>query len=339
MKIAVLREELDGERRVAATPETCKKFAALGATLAVEAGAGETASIADADYAAAGATVASRADIIAGADILLAVQGPKAAAAVARLVPGVETLVFMTAGGFAWRGHALWISRSGYTGEDGFEVSLPAEAAAAFADALLAQPEVKPIGLGARDSLRLEAGLPLYGHELDPETTPVMADLGFALSKRRREEANFPGAPRILLERQQGPITKRVGLLVEGRQPVREGAAVIDAEESEVGTVGISDYAQGQLGDIVFVETPDEGKELAQGDEAAVVESVKAASDVYCPASGTVIEANSALEDEPALVNTDPEGEGWFFRLTLSDPDEVKALLDESAYAEFVAKL
>ena len=174
---------------------------------------------------------------------LLAVQGPEAVAALARLVPGVEALTFMTAGGFAWQGHALWISRSGYTGEDGFEISLPDEAAAAFADALLAQPEVKPIGLGARDSLRLEAGLPLYGHDLDPETTPVMADLGFALSKQRREAGDFVGAERILAERAAGPVAKRVGLLVEGRQPVREGAAVVDDDDSEVGRVTSGGFA------------------------------------------------------------------------------------------------
>ncbi|MDB5695120.1 MAG: glycine cleavage system protein [Sphingomonas bacterium] len=174
---------------------------------------------------------------------LLAVQGPKAVDALARLVPGVEALVFMTAGAFSWNGAALWISRSGYTGEDGFEISLPAEHAAAFADALCAEPEVKPIGLGARDSLRLEAGLPLYGHDLDADTTPVMADLGFALSKRRREAADFAGAERILLEREQGPVAKRVGLLVEGRQPVREGAAVVDADGSDVGRVTSGGFA------------------------------------------------------------------------------------------------
>ncbi len=174
---------------------------------------------------------------------LLALQGPKAVDALARLVPGVEALVFMTAGAFDWRSAPMWISRSGYTGEDGFEISLPADRVAAFADALVAQPEVKPIGLGARDSLRLEAGLPLYGHDLDPETTPVMADLGFALSKRRREEASFPGATRILLEREQGPVAKRVGLVVEGRQPVREGAMVVDADGSEVGRVTSGGFA------------------------------------------------------------------------------------------------
>jgi len=169
---------------------------------------------------------------------LLALQGPKAVDALARLVPGVRDLVFMKGGRFDWNGVSLWISRSGYTGEDGFEISVPAEHVETLADALLAQPEVKPIGLGARDSLRLEADLPLYGHDLDPETTPIMAALNFAVaSKRRREEANFPGAERILLERENGAIVRRVGLLVEGRQPVREGAAVLDADGSEVGKV------------------------------------------------------------------------------------------------------
>jgi aminomethyltransferase len=174
---------------------------------------------------------------------LLAVQGPKAVAAVARLVPGVEALTFMQAGAFAWNGNDLWVSRSGYTGEDGVEISVPAEAAEAFADALVEQPEIKPIGLGARDSLRLEAGLPLYGHDLDPETTPVAADLGFALFKRRREAADFPGAARILSERENGPATRRVGLLVDGRQPVREGADVVDAAGVVVGRVTSGGFA------------------------------------------------------------------------------------------------
>jgi len=174
---------------------------------------------------------------------LLALQGPKAVDALDRIVPGVAALTFMTAGAFDWQGNALWISRSGYTGEDGFEISVDASAVEALADALVDQPEVKPIGLGARDSLRLEAGLPLYGHDLDDETTPVMADLGFALSKRRREEGGFMGAERILLEREQGPVAKRVGLIVEGRQPVREGAMVVDDEGSEVGKVTSGGFA------------------------------------------------------------------------------------------------
>jgi aminomethyltransferase len=174
---------------------------------------------------------------------LLALQGPEAVVALARLVPGVETLVFMRAAAFDWQGHALWISRSGYTGEDGFEVSLGANAAEAFADALLAQGEVRPVGLGARDSLRLEAGLPLYGHDLGPDTTLVAADLGFALPKRRRETADFVGAARVLAERAGGSATKRVGVLVEGKQPVREGATVVDDDNTPVGRVTSGGFA------------------------------------------------------------------------------------------------
>lgn len=109
--------------------------------------------------------------------------------------------------------------------------------------------------------------------------------------------------------------------------------------DGEIATVGITDYAQSQLGDIVFVEVPEEGKQVAKGDDAAVVESVKAASDVYAPVSGTVVEGNGALDGEPALVNEDPEGEGWFFKMTLSDASELDELMDEAAYADFVSKL
>lgn len=174
---------------------------------------------------------------------LLALQGPEAVTALQRVLPGVENLVFMQGAAFAWQGRDLWISRSGYTGEDGFEISVPVEGVEALADALTAQAEVKPIGLGARDSLRLEADLPLYGHDLDTETTPVSAALGFALKKRRREEGGFPGHARIMIEREQGPIVKRVGLIVEGRQPVREGAAVVDADGTQVGKVTSGGFA------------------------------------------------------------------------------------------------
>ena len=109
--------------------------------------------------------------------------------------------------------------------------------------------------------------------------------------------------------------------------------------DGDIGTVGISDYAQGQLGDIVFVDVPEAGKQLGKGDEAAVVESVKAASDVYSPVSGTVIEGNADLADNPGLVNEDADGEGWFFKLTLSDPSELEGLMDEAKYEAFVAKL
>jgi glycine cleavage system H protein len=108
--------------------------------------------------------------------------------------------------------------------------------------------------------------------------------------------------------------------------------------EGDTGTVGITDFAQGQLGDIVFVEVPEAGRQVDRGGEAAVVESVKAASDVYAPVGGEVVEGNAALSDEPSLVNTDPEGEGWFFRLRLSDPSQVKGLMDAEAYRAFCAE-
>lgn len=109
--------------------------------------------------------------------------------------------------------------------------------------------------------------------------------------------------------------------------------------DGDTGTVGITEYAQSQLGDIVFVDVPEEGKLFAKGDEAAVVESVKAASDIYSPVSGTVVEGNPVLTEEPGIVNSDAEGDGWFFRITLSDPAELDELMDEAAYAAFVAKL
>ena len=109
--------------------------------------------------------------------------------------------------------------------------------------------------------------------------------------------------------------------------------------DGDTATVGITDFAQGQLGDIVFVEVPDTGAELSQGGDAAVVESVKAASDVYAPVDGTVTEGNSALEEDPALVNSDPEGEGWFFRMTLSDKSQLDGLMNAQAYKDFIADL
>ncbi len=173
---------------------------------------------------------------------LLALQGPEAATALARIVPGVEQLFFMQCGAFTWNGHALWVSRSGYTGEDGYEISLPAEAAAEFADALCAMEEVKPIGLGARDSLRLEAGLPLYGHDLTPEISVIGADLGFAILKRRREEGGFIGHARVAKELAQGAPVRRVGLSIEGRMPAREGAPVF-AGGRRVGTLTSGGFA------------------------------------------------------------------------------------------------
>jgi len=168
---------------------------------------------------------------------LLALQGPKAAEVLDAAIPGIAQLGFMEAGPFRAFGHPLWISRSGYTGEDGFEISIPSMAAQDLADWLDADERVKPIGLGARDSLRLEAGLPLYGHDLDDRTTPVMAGLNFAINKRRRAEGGFAGAMRIIAELENGPPQLRVGFEVDGRQPVREGALVLDGEGNEVGKI------------------------------------------------------------------------------------------------------
>ena len=185
-----------------------------------------------------GVTVTYRDDLA-----LLALQGPKAVDALSRLLPGVVNLTFMTAGAFDWDGTPLWVSRSGYTGEDGFEISLPAEKARAFARTLLTQPDVEAIGLGARDSLRLEAGLPLYGHDLDTDITPVEAGLSFAISKRRKAEGGFLGAEVVLDQILNGTARKRVGLKLDGRQPAREGAIVESADGQEIGFVTSGGFA------------------------------------------------------------------------------------------------
>ena len=170
---------------------------------------------------------------------LLALQGPQAFAALERHVSGdypLSALTFMRFGRFELGGAEVTISRSGYTGEDGFELSVPGEAAARIADLLCGEPEVKPIGLGARDSLRLEAGLPLYGHDLGPDTSPVEAGLNFAINKRRRSDGGFLGAARVLAELAEGPSRKWVGLSLDGRQAAREGAEVFAGTE-QVGIV------------------------------------------------------------------------------------------------------
>ena len=173
---------------------------------------------------------------------LLALQGPEAGAALASLIPETADLLFMQSGLFTWRGVSLWISRSGYTGEDGFEISLPGEDARLLADALCDLPQVKPIGLGARDSLRLEAGLPLYGHDLTPTVSTIAADLGFAIQKRRREEGGFIGHARVMKELADGPGARRVGLRIDGRLPAREGAKIF-AGSVEVGEVTSGGFA------------------------------------------------------------------------------------------------
>ena len=167
---------------------------------------------------------------------LLALQGPKAAEVLETLVPGTGALVFMTAGLFQWEGSNIWVSRAGYTGEDGFEISIPANKAEALADALVSDDRVQPIGLGARDSLRLEAGLPLYGHDLTTETDPVSAKLLFALTKSRRETGGWMGHGPVAEKLANGSETKRVGMKLEGRLPAREGSLVF-AGDKQVGHV------------------------------------------------------------------------------------------------------
>ncbi|GJE44805.1 glycine cleavage system aminomethyltransferase GcvT [Methylobacterium soli] len=169
---------------------------------------------------------------------LIALQGPKAEAVLAPLAPDLATMRFMDVREMAVGGVPALVTRSGYTGEDGFEISLPADSAAFVAETLLAHPEVMPVGLGARDSLRLEAGLCLHGSDIDPGTSPIEAGLTWAVSPARRQvgarAGGFPGAARILREIADGPARLRVGLRPEGRMPVRAGAPLFaDLDEAE----------------------------------------------------------------------------------------------------------
>ena len=190
------------------------------------------------DFALLQEKLGDRAELeIADHRALLALQGPKAAGVVDALIPGAGEQTFMTMKPYEWNGADLIVSRCGYTGEDGFEISVPNERAEELAKALLASPAVEPIGLGARDSLRLEAGLCLYGHDLTPETSPVEGNIAFAIGKRRRAEGGFPGAERILHELQEGPSRLRVGLLPEGRAPAREGTQIQSADGKLIGSV------------------------------------------------------------------------------------------------------
>lgn len=174
---------------------------------------------------------------------LLALQGPKAVDALSRMVPGVEKLVFMTGASFDWQGADLFITRSGYTGEDGFEISVHNDQADLFARALLAQAEVKPIGLGARNSLRLEAGLCLYGNDIDTSTTPIEAGLNWAIQKVRRtggaRAGGFPGADIVLgqLDGSRSLTRKRVGLIAQERVPVREHVELQNTQGVKIGEV------------------------------------------------------------------------------------------------------
>ena len=196
----------------------------------------------DADLAHLREHIGGRCEIVTMFDrALLALQGPMAVHAIARLSPGIEKLTFMTGGFFEVAGVPCYVTRSGYTGEDGFEISVAAADADKLARALLAQPEVKPVGLGARDSLRLEAGLCLYGHDIGTTTTPVEAALTWAIQKVRRpggeREGGYPGADVIGKQLTIGALSKRVGLVGLERAPVREGTVIVDAHGHKLGVV------------------------------------------------------------------------------------------------------
>ena len=192
----------------------------------------------DGDFARIAAAAGDAAELVRADDRgLIAVQGPEAAAVIAAIIPEAADLSFMTLTRAAFAGDDVIISRSGYTGEDGYEILVGADQARQLWDRLLQDPRAKPIGLGARDSLRLEAGLPLYGHDLDETVSPVEASLEFVLSKRRREAEDFPGAARALGELAGRLDRRRVGVRVLEGAPAREGAEIVDAGGAVVGRV------------------------------------------------------------------------------------------------------
>lgn len=192
---------------------------------------------------------------------LLALQGPQAGAVMARLAPGADDLRFMSGAALRVAGIDCFVTRSGYTGEDGFEIATEADGAEALAEALLGQDEVRPVGLGARDSLRLEAGLCLYGHDIDTGTTPIEADLAWAIPKIRRpggaRAGGYPGAAAIEAQLADGVARRRVGLRPDGRAPVREGAVVVDESGAPVGTVSSGGFGATVGGPVAmgYVET------------------------------------------------------------------------------------
>lgn len=183
---------------------------------------------------------------------LLALQGPAAASILMPLFPETEGMVFMTQIQSSFEGAEVLISRSGYTGEDGFEISVPSEKVEYFARKLLAHEAVEAIGLGARDSLRLEAGLCLYGSDLDKTTSPIEAGLAFVVNKVRRERADFPGAERILKELAEGPRRRRVGIQPEGRAPARHGAEIVAGDGTHVGEITSGGYGPSVGGPIAM---------------------------------------------------------------------------------------
>lgn len=193
---------------------------------------------------------------------LLALQGPAAVTVLARLAPEVAKMTFMQFASVTLLGVKCYVSRSGYTGEDGYEISVPAEQAEALARRLLEEPEVAPIGLGARDSLRLEAGLCLYGHDMDTQTSPIEASLLWAISKVRRADGaragGFPGAERIFAQQQNGVSKKRVGLLPQERTPVREGTEIADEQGTVIGTVCSGGFGPSLAGPLAMGYLPND---------------------------------------------------------------------------------
>ncbi len=195
------------------------------------------------DFAHLNKHLRGRCKIVELADkALLAVQGPAAAAVMARLAPASAELRFLTGAAMAVGGISCFVTRSGYTGEDGFEISVPAAATEKLARRLLAEPEVKPVGLGARDSLRLEAGLCLYGHDIDATTTPIEAGLAWTVGKRRRVEGGFAGSEIILRQLTAGASRRRIGIAPAGRAPARENTLITDCTGRRIGTVTSGGY-------------------------------------------------------------------------------------------------
>lgn len=195
---------------------------------------------------------------VLGNKALLALQGPKAAEILGKMIPDILKLKFMQGCAVKIDGIDLFITRSGYTGEDGFEISVPAEHSIAFAKKLLEHPDVAPVGLGARDSLRLEAGLCLHGNDIDASTTPIEAALNWAISKRRREEGGFPGAAIIQQQLREGTDRKRVGILPEGRAPARAHTEIFSEQGEKIGEITSGGFGPSLNGPMAmgYVATP-----------------------------------------------------------------------------------
>ncbi|MEZ5896846.1 MAG: glycine cleavage system aminomethyltransferase GcvT [Parvularculaceae bacterium] len=183
---------------------------------------------------------------------LIALQGPKAAGVIDGILPGAAAQGFMTMKSVMWGEASVLVSRCGYTGEDGYEISISNDEAEALARTLLAHDDVEPIGLGARDSLRLEAGLCLYGHDIDTTTSPVEGNISFVIGKRRKDQANFPGAERILGELSGGLKRLRVGLKPAGKAPAREGVEIVDPQGNKIGVITSGGFGPSAKGPVAM---------------------------------------------------------------------------------------